>query len=181
MQFISWTLEINLFYLLILSTGRKKRLQYLVLFFSLFSVVCGLVLLGVGCGSGSTGFLAGLFLFLLLVTVGGILFVFYLRAIGRLNLPCWPSRAARISRTLLPSSATGDPAYVAVSSSSGGGAKRSSTELTLAESQIGTASMQQQLEQQQQAERSKLIEESDTAEAEKIDGSGPRIVLNMES
>ena len=139
-----------------------------MLFFSLFSIVCGLVLLGVGCGSDSNGFLAGLFLFLVLITLGGVLFVFYLRAIGRLNLPCWPSRAARITRTLIPSE---DPAFF---SADVVGPKRSSTEMTLVVENSAPAA-------QLHAERSKLIEESDTAEAEKIGDSRPKIVLKMES
>jgi hypothetical protein len=147
-----------------LVSGRKKRIQYLVLFFSIFSIICGIVLLGVGCSSGSHGFLAGLFLFLLLGTVGGGLFVFYLRAIGRLNLPCWPSRAARISKTLIQSG--DDPAASAAT-------RRSATQLTLAESVNSVNSVSH--------ERSKLMEEEDTIEADKIAESGPKIVLIMDS
>ena len=141
--------------------GRKKRNQYVVLFFSIFSVVCGLTLLAVGCANGSLGIVTGLTLFLVLGAVGGLLFVLYLRAIGRCNLPWWPSRAARISRTLIPS---GPPEEELNS------VPASATQLTLAEPVQGGAGGN---------ERSKLMEEPDTLEADKIAESEPKIVLQM--
>ena len=135
-----------------------------MLFFSIFSVACGLTLLAVGCANGSLGIVSGLALFLVLGAVGGVLFVLYLRAIGRCNLPWWPSRAARISRTLIPS---GPPVPCAVPASA--------TQLTLADPAAhcggngGVAGH----------ERSKLMEEPDTLEADKIAESEPKIVLQM--
>ena len=143
--------------------GRKKRNQYLVLFFSIFSVVCGLTLLAIGCANGSLGIVTGLTLFLVLGAVGGLLFVLYLRAIGRCNLPWWPSRAARISRTLIPSGPPEDELHCAVPASA--------TQLTLAEPVHGAAAAGH--------ERSKLMEEPDTLEADRIAQSEPRIVLQM--
>ena len=131
-----------------------------MLFFSIFSVVCGLTLLAVGCANGSLGIVTGLTLFLVLGAVGGLLFVLYLRAIGRCNLPWWPSRAARISRTLIPS---GPPEEELNS------VPASATQLTLAEPVLGGAGN----------ERSKLMEEPDTLEADKIAESEPKIVLQM--
>lgn len=133
----------------------------MVLFFSIFSVVCGLTLLAVGCANGSLGIVTGLTLFLVLGAVGGLLFVLYLRAIGRCNLPWWPSRAARISRTLIPS---GPPEEELNS------VPASATQLTLAEPVQGGAGGN---------ERSKLMEEPDTLEADKIAESEPKIVLQM--
>ena len=131
-----------------------------MLFFSIFSVVCGLTLLAVGCANGSLGIVTGLTLFLVLGAVGGLLFVLSLRAIGRCNLPWWPSRAARISRTLIPS---GPPEEELNS------VPASATQLTLAEPAQGVAGN----------ERSKLMEEPDTLEADKIAESEPKIVLQM--
>ena len=149
--------------------GRKKRNQYLVLFFSIFSVACGLTLLAVGCANGSLGIVSGLALFLVLGAVGGVLFVLYLRAIGRCNLPWWPSRAARISRTLIPS---GPPEEELIAGPAAA-VPASATQLTLADpaahSGGGVAGH----------ERSKLMEEPDTLEADKIAESEPKIVLQM--
>ena len=142
-----------------------------MLFFSIFSVACGLTLLAVGCANGSLGIVSGLALFLVLGAVGGILFVLYLRAIGRCNLPWWPSRAARISRTLIPS---GPPEEELVAGPAAA-VPASATQLTLADPAAhcggngGVAGH----------ERSKLMEEPDTLEADKIAESEPKIVLQM--
>ena len=86
-----------------------------------------------------------------------MLFVIYLRNTGRVNLPCWPSRAARISRTLI-----GDH---------GGSSIRSGNQVmtvTDEESGGGTALNRE--------ERIKLME-SDNLDAEKIAQSEPKIVF----
>ena len=140
-----------------------------MLFFSIFSVACGLTLLAVGCANGSLGIVSGIALFLVLGAVGGLLFVLYLRAIGRCNLPWWPSRAARISRTLIPS---GPPEEELIAGPAAA-VPASATQLTLADPAVhcsgGVAGH----------ERSKLMEEPDTLEADKIAESEPKIVLQM--
>ena len=95
---------------------------------------------------------------LLLVLVGVGLFVMYLRMIGKCNLPCWPTRAARFSQSLVE-----NPAETS----------RFGTQVTLAadeeESYLGGMAGTEQ-------ERSKLME-SDNIDAERIGSSEPKIVF----
>ena len=116
------------------------------------------LVLGVG---GSSAALVTLLvaLSLLLVLVGVGLFVMYLRMIGKCNLPCWPTRAARFSQSLVENPADAS--------------SRFGTQVTLAadeeESYLGgTAGTGQ--------ERSKLME-SDNIDAERIGSSEPKIVF----
>ena len=140
--------------------GRKKRLQFILLSSSIVCATGGVFVLVLGVGGSSAALVTLLVaLSLLLVLVGVGLFVMYLRMIGKCNLPCWPTRAARFSQSLVENPADAS--------------SRFGTQVTLAadeeESYLGgTAGTEQ--------ERSKLME-SDNIDAERIGSSEPKIVF----
>lgn len=130
--------------------NRKKRLQCLLLVGAVTCVACGLLLLGLSAAAkGGAAVAVCVLLALALVGAGAAMFTLHLRSQGRCNLPCWPSRAARLSSTL-----TEQPVAP----------PRSETQVTFAESAF-------------KDERVKLMESSDGVEAEKIAESEPKIVL----
>ena len=132
--------------------GRKKRLQYLVLLFSGLSICGALTLLVIGTtGSGEVLGLS-LVLALVLLMLGVALVLFYLRSQGRVNLPCWPSRAERFSRALIDQP------------------PRSNTQVTLAEEETT-------LSVQGRDERTKLMDNDHYSDSQKIAHSEPKIVL----
>ena len=83
--------------------GSRRRTQILLLILSSVFVCLGVVSIGVGISdiSGNKIALVGLILLgAVLLICSGVCLVFYMRTIGRCNLPCWPSRAEEFSRTL---------------------------------------------------------------------------------
>ncbi len=98
---------------------------------------------------------------------GAALLVLHMRTRGRCNLPCWPSRAARLSRHLIEGEGGGGgmPPY---------SPPRSATETTLAtEEGVSPSSMAAG----KADERVRLMESSDNADADRIADSAPRVVL----
>ncbi len=132
--------------------SRKRRLQLLLLLGAAAAAAAAILLFttaitGTAGGSGGVGAAVAVVAAVLLAAVAAALFVFHLRAQGRIHLPCWPSRAAVLAQTLTAAPET---------------PPRSETLLTVAtEDDV----------------RVKLMEESDTTEAEKIEGSAPKVVL----
>lgn len=116
------------------------------------------MVLVVSSASGSGGFVALTVLFALtLISAGVGLLVFYQRREGRCNLPCWPSRAAVLSRDLNVANA-----YPEV--------PRSGTQVTLVEKPNVSSGGGD--------ERLKLMEADDNVAAVKIQQSGPKLVID---
>lgn len=132
--------------------GSKRSKNYCLLITALLSFVGASVLVvtaAVAAGGGKALFIT-LVTFLYICSALSILI--YCRNTGRIDLPCWPSRARRISRTLI-----GEP---------GGHPPRCGTQMTIAEEESGNVLNRD--------ERIKLME-SDNLEAEKIAQSEPKI------
>jgi len=83
--------------------GRKRRLQAAALFGGAVALATGGALAGVAAASNASG---GAFALLFVLALGLIcagvgLVIQHLRSTGRVNLPCWPNRAAVLSRNLV--------------------------------------------------------------------------------
>ncbi len=136
----------------------KRKLQCITLTGAIACLLGGgfLMILVVSSAGGSEGLVALTVLFALtLMSVGVGLLVFYQRREGRCNLPCWPSRAAVLSRDLNVANAFPE-------------VPRSGTQVTLVDKPNVSSSGD---------ERLKLMEDDNVA-AVKIQQSKPKLVID---
>lgn len=122
---------------------------------SLMCWVCGIVVMALGLsGSGGAIIVLLVALSLVLIVVGIGLFSMYLRMQGHCNLPCWPTRAAQFSQSLVEINPV--PGSQTTASTT-----RSGTQMTLAE----------------ESEERFILMETDSTDAERIMESKPKIVF----